>query len=142
MKRGFHLINFRATMDNKRKIHKAEAAVATEVTALVGGKVKLSTLTRTNDKKYFNNNLATWLDAELRERLDNYQVTDKMKIVDRVNLLRDHVKRQFFEDLNNQRAGLGLGSNANLPDFVPITAGMQEVIRIQESIQIIKHNAK
>jgi hypothetical protein len=65
-----------------------------------------------------------------------------MKIVDRVNLLREHVKRQFFEDTNNQRAGLGLGSNVNLPDFVPITAGMKEVIRIQESIQIIKHNAK
>jgi hypothetical protein len=77
-------------------------------------------------------------DYELRERLVNYQVTDGMKLADRVTLLKEHVKKQYFEDINHQLAGLGLGANTNLPDFVPLTAGMQDVIRIQETIQIIK----
>ena len=51
---------------------------------------------------------------------------------------KEHVKKQYFEDINHQLAGLGLGANTNLPDFVPLTAGMQDVIRIQETIQIIK----
>ena len=136
-----HLDGFTA-MDKDRKTHKAEAPVTTEVTALVGGKIKFTTLTQSNDKKYFNNNLATLLDYELRERLVNYQVTDGMKLADRVTLLKEHVKKKYFEDINHQQAGLGLGANTNLPDFVPITAGMQDVIRIQETIQIIKQNAR
>ena len=65
-----------------------------------------------------------------------------MALADRVTLLKEHVKKKYFEDINHQQAGLGLGANTNLPDFVPITAGMQDVIRIQETIQIIKQNAR